>query len=68
LIDRAVRIARAERTVTCIIMPKDVQELDAVESPPQKHGAILTGIGYDEPEIMPTQATLERAARVLPAC
>src|SRR6478672_7289650 len=28
LVDRAVRIARAERTVTCIILPKDVQELD----------------------------------------
>ena len=31
LIDRAVRIAKAERTVTCIIMPNDMQELDAVE-------------------------------------
>ena len=65
LIDRAVRIAKAERTVTCIIMPKDIQEMDAVESPPRKHGAILTGIGYDAPEILPTQASLERAARVL---
>jgi pyruvate dehydrogenase (quinone) len=65
LIDRAVRIAKAERTVTCIIMPKDVQELDAVESPPQRHGAILTGLGYEEPEILPRQETLERAARVL---
>ena len=65
LIDRAVRIAKAERTVTCIIMPNDIQEMDAVELPPQKHGAILTGIGYDAPEILPTQASLERAARVL---
>src|SRR5689334_9619413 len=65
LIDRAVRIAKAERTVTCIIMPKDIQELDAVESPPQRHGAIFTGIGYEAPEILPTQASLERAARVL---
>ena len=39
--------------------------MDAVESPPQKHGAIWTGIGYDAPEILPTQAELERAARVL---
>ncbi|MGE5270671.1 MAG: thiamine pyrophosphate-requiring protein [Thiohalocapsa sp.] len=67
LIDRAVRIAKAERTVTCIIMPKDVQEMQAVTSPPQKHGAILTGIGYDEPEVMPSQAALDRAARVLNA-
>src|SRR5579872_1555114 len=33
IVDRAVRIAIAERTVTCIIMPKDVQDLDAVEKP-----------------------------------
>jgi pyruvate dehydrogenase (quinone) len=65
LIDRAVRIAKAERCVTCIIMPKDVQEMDAVESPPQKHGAILTGIGYEAPEITPAKKDLDRAARVL---
>src|SRR5712691_442535 len=28
LIDRAIRIARVERNVTCIILPHDVQELD----------------------------------------
>src|SRR3982751_3392245 len=33
-IDRALRIAKAERTVTCMIVPKDVQELDAVLTPP----------------------------------
>jgi pyruvate dehydrogenase (quinone) len=65
LIDRAVRIAKAERCVTCIIMPNDLQEMDAVESPPQKHGAILTGIGYEAPEVTPAQKTLEQAARVL---
>jgi pyruvate dehydrogenase (quinone) len=65
LIDRSVRIAKAERCVTCIIMPKDVQEMDAVESPPQKHGAILTGIGYEAPEITPAKKDLDRAARVL---
>src|SRR6201997_1394724 len=37
LVDRAVRIARVERTVTCIILPNDVQELDAVNEPPHKH-------------------------------
>ena len=65
LIDRAVRIAKAERCVTCIIMPNDVQEMDAVESPPQKHGAILTGIGYEAPEVIPAMKDLERAARLL---
>ncbi len=65
LIDRAVRIAKAERCVTCIIMPNDLQEMEAVESPPQKHGAILTGIGYEAPEVTPAMKDLERAARVL---
>ena len=65
LIDRAVRIAKAGRCVTCIIMPNDLQEMDAVESPPQKHGAILTGIGYEAPEVTPATKDLERAARVL---
>jgi pyruvate dehydrogenase (quinone) len=40
LVDRALRIAMAERTVTCIIMPADVQELDAVEKPPRAHATI----------------------------
>jgi pyruvate dehydrogenase (quinone) len=65
LIDRAVRIAKAERTVTCIIMPKDLQEMSAVETPPRKHGAVLTGTGYAAPQITPAQADLEQAARVL---
>src|SRR5487761_312218 len=33
LVDRAMRIAQVERTVTCIIVPNDVQEMDAVETP-----------------------------------
>src|SRR5256885_7365326 len=65
LIDRAVRIAKAARCVTCIIMPHDLQEMDAVVSPPQKHGAILTGIGYEAPEVTPAMKDHERAARVL---
>ena len=32
LVDRAIRIAIAERTVTCLIIPNDVQELDACRS------------------------------------
>src|SRR5512146_826020 len=40
LIDRAVRIALAERTVTCVIVPNDLQEEEAVETPPHKHGTV----------------------------
>jgi pyruvate dehydrogenase (quinone) len=67
VIDRAVRIARAERTVTCVIVPNDVQELDAVESPPRVHGSIYSGIGYSDPVVVPTAADLQRAADVLNA-
>lgn len=65
LVDRAVRIARARRTVTCIIFPNDVQEMDAVEKPPRVHGGTLTGIGWLEPIIVPKPEDLERAASVL---
>src|SRR5690554_6764540 len=43
LIDRAFRIAKAERTVTCIIFPTDVQEMDAEDAPERVHGATFTG-------------------------
>ncbi len=67
LVDRAVRIAKAERTVTCIILPKDVQEMDAVEKPPRAHGTVHSGVGYAAPVVHPTDADLRRAADVLNA-
>jgi pyruvate dehydrogenase (quinone) len=65
LVDRAIRIARAERTVTCIIVPKDVQELDAVETPKHAHNTIHTGLGFLMPRVIPAKTDLERAAEVL---
>ncbi|MCC2665819.1 MAG: Pyruvate oxidase [Geminicoccaceae bacterium] len=67
LVDRALRIAMAERTVTCIVVPGDVQELDAVETPPRAHGTIHSGIGYSPPRIVPQPDDLQRAADVLNA-
>src|SRR5207237_10889544 len=67
LIDRAIRIARAERTVTCVIIPNDVQEMSAVETPPRKHGTIHSGVGYAPPRVIPKDADLRRAADVLNA-
>ena len=64
VIDRAVRIARAERTVTCVIIPKDVQEMD-FEKPPHKHGTVHTGVGFSSPRVIPGQPDLRRAADVL---
>jgi pyruvate dehydrogenase (quinone) len=65
LVDRAVRIARAERTVTCIIIPNDLQELDAVRTPPRAHGTVHSGVGQCRPYVVPRDADLRRAAEVL---
>jgi pyruvate dehydrogenase (quinone) len=65
LVDRAIRIARAERSVTCIILPSDVQEMPAVEVPERMHGTTLTGIAYSEPRIVPHEQDLRRAAQIL---
>ncbi len=67
LVDRAVRIARDQRTVTCIIFPNDVQELDAVEVPPREHGTVHSGIGYTARPTVPGQADVVHAAEVLNA-
>src|SRR5438874_2795468 len=67
LIDHAMRIAVAERKVTCVIFPNDLQEMDAVEEPPRKHGTVHSGIGYAAPQVIPGDATLRRAAEVLNA-
>ena len=67
VIDRAVRIALSERTVTCIIIPKDVQNQDAVEKQPHKHNTIHSGIGHYQPYIIPAREELQRAADILNA-
>jgi pyruvate dehydrogenase (quinone) len=67
LVDRALRIAKTRRTVTCIIMPNDVQEEAAVETPPHAHGTIHTGIGHAETLGLPPMPDLQRAAEILNA-
>ena len=64
LIDRAVRIAHTKRTVTCVILPSDLQQLP-YEDPPVAHGATHTGIGYAGPAKLPDEALLRAAADVL---
>ncbi len=65
LIDRGLRIARARRTVTALILPNDVQEMPAVDTPPRAHGTLHSGAGYTAPRVVPERADLERAARIL---
>lgn len=66
LVDRALRIARVERTVTCVILPKDVQEQD-MKQPEREHGRSFSGVGYSPPRLVPELADLQRAAAVLNA-
>ncbi|HEX3343304.1 MAG TPA: thiamine pyrophosphate-requiring protein [Polyangiaceae bacterium] len=66
LVDRAFRIAQAERTVTCIIVPKDVQELDAAE-PAHAHDTVHTGVGTPRSVLVPGERELDRAAEILNA-
>jgi pyruvate dehydrogenase (quinone) len=65
VVDRAVRIAQAERTVTCIIVPNDLATEKAVPEPPKAHGTVHSGVGYSRPVIAPTADDLARASQVL---
>src|SRR5205809_3056928 len=64
LVDRAVRIALAGRTVTCIIIPHDLQD-EEMAQPPHEHSTIHSGAGFSSPRIIPKDADLHRAADVL---
>ena len=64
--DRAIRIAVAERRVTALVLPNDLQELP-YEEPPRAHGTLHSGIGYAAPRTIPHERDLRRAADVLNA-
>jgi pyruvate dehydrogenase (quinone) len=64
LIDRAVRVAKAERRVTALVIPNDLGD-EPYEDPPRKHGTIHSGVGYTDPRTVPYEADLRRAADVL---
>ncbi|EGD04492.1 thiamine pyrophosphate protein, partial [Burkholderia sp. TJI49] len=66
LVDRAVRTALGARTVTALVLPNDLQELDY--APPKRaHGTVHSGIGYTAPKVVPYADDLRRAADVLNA-
>jgi pyruvate dehydrogenase (quinone) len=67
LVDRAVRTALDQRTVTCIVLPNDLAELDAVEQPPHEHGTVHSSVGYARPNIVPTDEAVRDAAEILNA-
>ena len=67
MLDRAVRIARARRTVTCLIIPADVQEMEAVPKQPHATHTVHSGVAFDQPRVLPQPQDLQRAADVLNA-
>ncbi|MCF6371290.1 thiamine pyrophosphate-requiring protein [Rhizobium halophilum] len=64
LVDRAVRIALGNRTVTALILPNDLQELP-YEEPAREHGTLHSGVGYHAPKTVPQDADLDAAAEIL---
>src|SRR5699024_3812077 len=66
LVDQAMRIAMARRTVTALIVPNDVQD-QPMEKPPASHGAVFSGVGYRRPRQLPAADDLDAAAELLDA-
>jgi pyruvate dehydrogenase (quinone) len=66
LVDRAYRIAKAERRVTCIILPNDLQ-VAPMEQPAHEHAMTHSGVGIEMSPVVPDTAALTRAAEVLNA-
>ncbi|MBL1258848.1 thiamine pyrophosphate-requiring protein [Methylocystis sp. Sn-Cys] len=66
LVDRAIRISKAQSAVSVIVLPADLQDFD-YEEPPRKHGSVKTGVGYSRPTILPGDDDIRRAADVLNA-
>jgi pyruvate dehydrogenase (quinone) len=67
MIDQAFRIAKAYRTVTCVIVPADVQEMEAQPKQPHAHRTVHSGVGYRPGRTVPRKEDLQAAADVLNA-
>src|SRR3982751_70187 len=64
LVDRALRIALSQRTVTCLIVPNDLAAMEA-EEPAHAHGTVHSSVGYTPPRIVPGDPELRAAAAAL---
>ena len=67
MIDRAMRIAQAERTVTCVIVPADIQDMDAVPEQPREDPHRALGGGLVAAPADPLSRTVPTAADILNA-
>ncbi|MGR8007108.1 thiamine pyrophosphate-requiring protein [Streptomyces hypolithicus] len=66
LIDRAMRTAYAKRTVTAVILPADVQDLD-YSPPTHAFKMVPSSLGLGTYAPVPADEDLERAAQILNA-
>lgn len=66
VLDRAMRVATTRRTVTALIVPADVQELD-YEPPAHAFKQVPSSIGIPHYAPVPTNDDLARAAEILNA-
>ncbi|GGX73289.1 thiamine pyrophosphate-requiring protein [Streptomyces minutiscleroticus] len=66
VLDRAIRTACARRTVTAVIIPADVQELD-YDPPTHAFKMVPSSLGLGRSAPVPADEDLERAAQVLNA-
>jgi pyruvate dehydrogenase (quinone) len=66
VIDRAIRVAQAERTVTAIIIHSDVQELE-YSPPTHAFKMVPSSVGIDWPRVAPHDDVLQQAAEILNA-
>jgi pyruvate dehydrogenase (quinone) len=67
VVDRAMRIAITQRTVTCLIIPADLQEATAVKRTPQELKMVPGGVGVVKPCLTPPDEALNAAAEILNA-
>ena len=66
VLDRAIRVALAERAPVAIIIPSDVQELE-YSGPTHEFKMVPSSIGTDWPVAVPGDAAIGRAAEILNA-
>ncbi|HEY5361154.1 MAG TPA: thiamine pyrophosphate-requiring protein [Streptosporangiaceae bacterium] len=66
VLDRAIRVALAERAPTAVIIPSDVQELE-YSPPTHEFKMVPSSIGVDWPTPSPDDDALARAAEVINA-
>ena len=64
VLDRAIRVAMAQRVPTALIIPSDVQELP-YSPPTHAFKMVPSSLGIEWPSISPDDAAIARAAQIL---